>query len=126
MDNQEQQYKHLHKDKLCFHCNNLQHNIKIYSMGDRIDEESLFDGDRFNIHLCSHCIDKLKVKEDWFNNDIAYNEDTDTYDFEQNIVKLIKGFPICNQEYCLNIDNEVIYSRKIDREDWINIIVSNS
>lgn len=122
-----QTFKHKHKENLCFHCNELHKNIKKYTIKDRYDDchETIFDGDDFTIHLCPSCSEELEIKDDWFDNEKSYNPELDTYNNEDDIIRLINLLPIHNQEYVLNIDNEINGIKKIDRYDWIRGAMSS-
>ncbi|MEG2289610.1 MAG: hypothetical protein RSC24_06545 [Clostridium sp.] len=120
-------YKHANKERLCYHCNELHDSIEMFTIKDRDEDEhdTIFSGDTLTINLCPSCMSKLGVKRKWFDNNKSYNSKMDAYDNEDDIIKIIDGFPICNQEYCINIDNDLNGIVAIDRMDWINSASGN-
>ena len=113
--------KHLQKDNLCFKCNNLNENINTFSVKAR-EFGSIFQGDKFTINLCNEC-QKL-IKEEWFNNNpVNIENDFCFYTEEHELINFIKSFPIENQEYIFNCDNDMLPS--LDRNTWIELNTDN-
>lgn len=118
-------HNHQHKDKLCFHCNELQDTkdkIIIYEIKNR-GYGSIYDCDEFQIQLCPECAEKLKVNKDWFDNEkMGLEREDGTYDYfcENNIKELVDKFPTYNQEYISNCYNSLMPYMKIDRDDWLS------
>lgn len=108
--------KHLHKDKLCFKCNDIKEHINEFKIRDR-GYGSIFQGDSFTIHLCDEC-KKLIDLECFNNNAKGLDNNFNKYEKESELYSFMKSFIIGNQEYVFNCDNEIL--PKIDRYDWIN------
>lgn len=117
------EYKHEHRDKLCYCCDEVQenesrlHELRISGRG----YGSSFDNFNSYILLCDKCL-KQKYKE-WFNehNDI-YDDFNETYEHEKDIGDLVNSLPLENQEYFWN-SNAYGASASIimDRQDWIDM-----
>lgn len=112
----EQFEKHYNKEKLCYKCNNLTKSITKFSISNR-GFGSFFEGDSFTINLCTSC--SKQVDSSWFDNDLmrVQSEEFDIYNNEDRVIKLVKQFPIENQEYIWNCENTDFPS--IDRDEWI-------
>jgi len=110
-------YKHLHKETLCFHCDQLvekKEQLYIYSMSGR-GYGSSFDSCHFTIQLCSTC--NQPEYETWFNEEAKKEEYVQEFQYEESIINLIHSFPIENQEYIWN----GMDSYSIPRQDWIDM-----
>lgn len=119
-----QNYKHKHKEHLCFHCNELkgQHEELIkHSIGGR-DYLSDFDSMSFEIQLCNECYEALGVEAEWFDNNVAYDATTGQWQHEGYLHNLFELFPICNQEYVYNCTNSLCPpDQELSREVWIRL-----
>jgi len=118
---QEREYKHLHKEKLCYCCDTLQesekdihiHKISNYDRG----YGSNFDGSNIEIQMCSKC-DKDEY-EAYFNEmpRIKNNGYYEEYQYEEEIADLINSFIFENQEYVWNHED----GYTMDRQDWLDM-----
>lgn len=122
----EQEYKHEHREQLCYHCNNLQESselIKKFTISNR-KGKSYFANEKFTIQLCKGCVQDLEIAEEWFDNKLCYNKTSENYRYEPYILGMVETFPIENQEYIFNCYNSDFCShedeKRINREDWIN------
>lgn len=115
-DNIQNLQKHLHKDKLCFKCNNIKEHINKFNVSER-KYGSIFQGDSFTINLCDECAKLIDVRC-FNNNSQRINNNLNQYEKEHELYRFMKSFIIENQEYVFNCDNEILPS--IDRDEWIN------
>lgn len=116
-----QNYKHKHKEHLCFHCNQLKNSGELikHSMGGR-DYLSDFDSMTFEVQLCKECYEELGVEPEWFDNEASYNNITGQWQYESYLHNLFELFPICNQEYVYNCKNSLCPpDQEMSRETWI-------
>ncbi len=114
----KQQTKHEHKDRLCFHCNELQNtsdDLNHYRISNRTGD-SEFDQMSFTIQLCEHCKSELGVDDTWFDNIASLDGETGLWLNEDCIINVIDSFPVCNQEYSYNQGNLMV---RFDRGEWI-------
>ena len=119
-----QEFKHAHKECLCYHCNTLQkdsRHLKTFEIKNRFGK-SLFAHEHFTIQLCSQCALELEIEIEWFDNDSCLLSDG-SYLHEHYIVGMVETFPIENQEYIFNCYNDIfcdnVNGKRISREDWI-------
>ena len=113
-----QEYKHKHKEGLCFCCNKLfdKDNIKKFRVHGR-GYGSLFDTMNFTVQLCPDCLEKIDVN--WFNNKLYDELWGYSTRLEKELWNYLNHFRIENQEYIFNTTTE--FEDAIDREDWIKI-----
>lgn len=119
-----QDYKHKHKEHLCFHCNELkgQHEELIKRSIDGRDYLSDFDSMTFEVQLCHECYELLGVEDEWFDNSVAHDETTGQWHCEGYLHNLFELFPICNQEYVYNCKNSLCPpDQEMSREAWIRL-----
>ena len=120
IDKEVQNFKHEHKECLCFNCNNLhaKENIQTYRIHGR-GYGSVFDTMDFNIQLCPDCAEKIDVN--CFNNaQVGVLGIEEIYYREDLLEEFIDGFRIENQEYIYNTDS--YFEDKIARKDWIEMM----
>lgn len=121
-----QSYKHNNRKCLCYHCNELKQcseEIHKFEIKDR-GYQSEFVDETFTIQLCKHCVDELEIEEEWFDNEICFDEVNGNYRHEWHIINLIESFPIYNQEYIYNCQIVTLcghIEKRISREDWIKL-----
>jgi len=115
MSNREQ--KHLHKERLCYHCDELvetKEDLSFYTLSNR-GYGSQFDSASFVLQLCSQC-DNPSYDE-WFNEHPNVDGYVERFQHEEQIDALIRSFPIENQEYIWNhMDGYTM-----ERRDWIDM-----
>ena len=119
IDKEVQNFKHEHKECLCFNCNKLhaKENIQIFRVSGR-GYGSVFDTMDFNIQLCPDCLEKIDVN--CFNNaNVGILGIEEVYYREDLLEEFINNFRIENQEYIYNTDTE--FEDKIARKDWIEM-----
>lgn len=116
-----QNYKHKHKEHLCFHCNELKNHGELikHSISGR-DYLSDFDSMTFEVQLCKECYEALGVEPEWFDNEKSYDKVTGQWHNESYLHNLFELFPICNQEYVYNCANSLCPpDLEMSRETWI-------
>lgn len=122
-----QEYKHEHKEQLCYYTNELYPKEEIikYTMRNR-GYGSIFDCDSYKIQLhkdvAKELEDKGVLKAEWFDNDkmlLTDEEMFEDYAHEKDINKFIESLNVYNREYIQNCNNWFL--GKMDRNDWIEM-----
>lgn len=120
-----QEQKHEHRECLCYHCNNLQESkeqIEKFTISNR-KGKSYFADEMFTIQLCERCVQDLEIEDEWFDNEICFDETSGYYHYEPYILGMVETFPVANQEYIFNCYNSNFCShvdeKRVSREDWI-------
>jgi hypothetical protein len=87
------EYKHLHKEKLCYLCDELVHDeendLLLLTISNR-GYGSIFDDCRFSVQLCEKCMHEDYPS--WFFETPTVNHYTEYYQHEEKIKALIESF----------------------------------
>lgn len=110
-----QHMKHKNCKLLCYCCNELTEkgeDLIKFVVKDR-GYQSFFHDCDFEIQLHLECAVSLGIENEWFDNDLCFNEEDGSYKNEQYIINLIETFIVENQEYIYNSD------KFLTRNEWI-------
>lgn len=76
---------------MCINCESKKVE-KVFIIKDR-GSGSVFDMTQIEISLCKNCIKKLKIREEWFEEQPVWDGEYNEYVFESKIVEVLNKIP---------------------------------
>lgn len=107
-----------YSEKICYKCLCEKQHIHTYKLNNRY-WGSIFDEKKLILQLCDDCCkeDDEELKE-WFSEEPKMIQNTENYDYEDNIEEYIRELPIQGQELFEN--QSAIISYKVPPQIWID------